>query len=261
MLERFERQLRQVTFQNKKLDEIFQYAVFGRGKRIRPLLLLEFNRLFSGNIEKALPFATALELIHNYSLIHDDLPAMDNDTYRRGRWTVFKRYGEDLAILAGDAFLNKAYEILLEAATTPKEKEAACYISKRAGACGMITGQILDIQNQKDQLEEMYEKKTCDLIKAACVAGALTANAPRHFLSDVEAYGYSVGMAFQLIDDILDEKKDHDNGKLTYCTLYGQNKTREKAKYFTSRAYRILDQWDGNEALKNITNKLLVREY
>lgn len=261
MRNHFERKLQQITFYQKKLDEIFRYAVLSGGKRIRPLLLLEFNRLFFGKMEKAIPFAICLELIHNYSLIHDDLPAMDNDTYRRGKLTVFKRYGEDLAILAGDAFLNKAYEILLEHVNTPNERKAALYISQRAGAFGMIAGQILDIGNRKEDLPDMYEKKTCDLIKAACVAGALTAGAPGCSLDLVEEFGFSLGMAFQLTDDLLDQDQDRQRDKMTYLTVYGEEKTKEQAKYFTSKAYHILDQWEKSDVLKGLTKSLLERKY
>ena len=198
---------------NSELLDIARYAVLNGGKRIRPILLMETFQIFKKNNDKeALPFAIAIELIHNYSLIHDDLPCMDDDDYRRGQFTVHKKYGEANGVLAGDLLLNLAYEIIV--------KELFCFsmknkiktfqiIAKAAGIAGMVGGQFLDINKNVDTYEELemiYHKKTGALIQAAVLAGAYLGGANESDIKKMEKFGQCLGMAFQLRDDMLDWK-------------------------------------------------------
>lgn len=238
--------------------QAMKYSVRNGGKRVRPSLVLEFCRVCGGDIEKALPFACALEMIHTYSLIHDDLPCMDNDDFRRGKPSCHVAFGEANALLAGDGLLTLAFE-------TAAKSELPCELTvkgiaelaKAAGVCGMIGGQVMDLQNEGrkislDTLNKTEELKTGELIRAACVLGCIAAGADGEKIKAAEKYAAGIGLAFQIIDDILDvvgdEKalgkpvgSDEENEKSTYVTLLGIDGSREKAALLTREAKDALN--------------------
>ncbi|MCQ1529833.1 polyprenyl synthetase family protein [Lutispora saccharofermentans] len=228
------------------IEEAMKYSLLGGGKRLRPLLAIMSCQLFDGPIDEVVPYACCIELIHTYSLIHDDLPSMDNDDYRRGKLSNHKVYGEGFALLAGDGLLNNAYEILLDCViSNPTESRirAASVISKAAGISGMIGGQAIDLyyEDKKidiDKLNEMHSKKTGALIKASLEVGAVISQAAEEDIERIRLYGESLGRAYQISDDILDvvgtkEKmgktigKDAKENKATYVTYYGLEKSEK----------------------------------
>lgn len=238
-------------------SEIFaacRYSLLGGGKRIRPALLLEFYRLCGGSTEDAIPFACALEMIHTYSLIHDDLPCMDNDDFRRGRLSNHRVYGEGMATLAGDALLNCAFETMLSVTTIPAKHalEAAAYIGRCSGVYGMIGGQVQDLalegkRASAEEQQEMVDLKTAALLRAACVGGAILAGADQRLRDAAEAYADAIGLAFQIRDDILDVigsaqvlgkaiGSDEANEKSTFVTLFGLPACQQKVKALTEQA-------------------------
>ena len=254
------------------------YSLLAGGKRIRPILCLEFCRVFGGDINEAMPFACALEMIHTYSLIHDDLPAMDNDDLRRGRPTNHKVYGEAYAILAGDALLNKAFEIVSSDIMENKacQLKAILYLAKCSGTEGMIGGQIVDLEseNQKieiDTLKYLHSLKTGALIKASCVAGAIVGGADEEKIKTVEEYADMLGIAFQIKDDILDVigdaatlgkniGSDAESGKSTYVSIFGLEKSEELCSVYTKNALSALKKIGGEtELLEYLTKSLLSR--
>ena len=264
----------QTAFPLKKITErcIYEsarYSLLAGGKRVRPVLLLEFATRFGCDKERAMPYALALEMIHTYSLIHDDLPCIDNDTLRRGRPTNHMVYGEAVALLAGDALLNRAYELMLNAAIKDglNGVKAAAYISRSAGIAGMIGGQGIDLVSESQPVDafiltDMYLKKTCALIDAACVGGALLGGAGRDVL----------GLAFQVVDDILDVEgdaselgknvgSDVDNGKSTSVSVFGLEEAKERAKAYSLRAEARLRTLPGSGFLLWFTRKLLQRRH
>lgn len=264
---------------NNRLSEIFKgkdilnvasnYALLNGGKRLRPILLIETAKLF-GNIDESIyQFAISLELIHNYSLVHDDLPSMDDDDYRRGNLTVHKKYGEDIAILVGDNLLNKSYEILFENFKTSKSKEnyvKACeYLSLQSGSHGMIGGQILDISNDltnEEKIIEMYIKKTCGLIKSGCKCGAILAGADNKIIDLSEQFGESLGLAFQIEDDILDYEEDLKINKITMANISSKEEAMKKLNYHSEKALEIIGKFPGNTRfLKELVKYLINREY
>ncbi|MDF2520619.1 MAG: polyprenyl synthetase family protein [Clostridia bacterium] len=263
-----------------KISEAMNYSLMAGGKRLRPILALMTCELFEGNAEDVLPFACAIEMIHTYSLIHDDLPAMDNDDYRRGKPTSHKIFGEGFAILAGDALLNKAFEVMLEAVMkNPSEGriKAAAYISKASGVEGMIGGQCIDLyyENREADIEilnKMHEKKTGALIKAPLIAGAFIAGAAEDDIIRIEEFGQLIGMAFQISDDILDVEgsldklgkntgSDANNNKSTFVSLYGLDKSKELAKSTVEQAQNIISLY-GNRGLllKELSNYIIERD-
>jgi geranylgeranyl diphosphate synthase type II len=231
-----------------RLHEAIRYAVFAGGKRVRPALAILVCRALGGSDDMVLPGACALECIHTYSLIHDDLPAMDDDDLRRGRKTVHIQYDEPTAILAGDGLQAFAFELVL--AHTPDEAIAARLTRELAhysGCAGMVGGQVLDMQAEqadsptREQLEEIHLRKTAGLITAACTMGALASDCSEAELESLRKYGQALGLAFQIADDILDETasvedlgktpgKDREAGKLTYPALVGLDAARELAR-------------------------------
>lgn len=250
------------------IQDSIMYSLLGKGKRLRPLLTLMACQLFDGDLEEAMPYACCIELIHTYSLIHDDLPAMDNDDYRRGKLSNHKVYGEGFALLAGDGLLNNAYEILIEsiiAKPTPARLRAASIISKAAGTSGMIGGQAIDLYYEDreidiDKLEEMHSKKTGALIRASLEAGAVISKANEEDIVRVKIYGEYIGKAFQISDDILDvigtkEKmgktigKDAKKNKSTYVTYYGLEKSQEFLSQTVQNAKKILEVYGRKASL------------
>lgn len=217
--------------------EAMNYSLMSGGKRLRPVLLLGTFEMFSSDYKQAMPFALALEMIHTYSLIHDDLPAMDNDDYRRGRLSNHKKYGYANAILAGDALLNKAFEIALEGTQNGKLDLENCVkalnvIAKSSGADGMVGGQVIDMSgNDKiksiEDLKYMYSLKTGAIIKSSVIAGAILGNANAQELDALKTYSENIGLAFQIEDDILDETSNLEKlGKKT-----GSDKANDKITY------------------------------
>lgn len=259
---------------------VMRYSLLSGGKRIRPVLLLEFYKLCGGEGDSALNFAAAIEMIHTYSLIHDDLPCMDNDDMRRGKPSCHKAFGEDTALLAGDALLTLAFSAAAKTEGIPAERvlRAISVLADNAGIDGMVGGQVMDLQLEKtgakpEELKEMYLKKTSCLLKASAVCGCMLAGANEEYIKYAEEYADSLGLAFQIIDDILDctadEKtlgkpigSDEKNGKTTYVTLYGIDGARQKAKELSEKAERLLDNFEGDStALKELTKYLLNRRY
>ena len=244
-------------------DRIFEaakYSAMAGGKRLRPVIVLEFCRLCGGDIEKALPFACALEMIHTYSLIHDDLPCMDNDDLRRGRPTCHKAFDEATAVLAGDGLLTAAFETASAAKDVPAETIVRCIriLGENAGMNGMIGGQVLDMgaEHRKISLDELcllQKLKTGCLLRAACELGCATAGATdEDTLARARAYGEKLGLAFQIEDDILDIEgdaatlgksigKDAASEKSTFPSLLGLEECRELAAKLTVDAVKPLD--------------------
>ena len=238
-----------------RIHEAMRYAVFGGGKRLRPFLALAACDAAGGDRRQALPAACALEMIHTYSLVHDDLPAMDDDDYRRGRPSCHKAFGEAMGILAGDALLTRAFEVI--ATQTPDRRLVPALVAEvadGAGTLGMIGGQVLDIEGLKPSprvVEEIHLRKTAALITSAVRAGAIAARATPARLRAVTAYGRNLGLAFQIVDDILDifgtreqlgktPGKDAADRKVTYPAVFGVEASRRRAERHVAAAKRAL---------------------
>ncbi len=266
----------------KKVLQAMNYSVLAGGKRLRPMLMQEAYRMFGGKEEVIKPFMAALEMIHTYSLIHDDLPAMDNDEYRRGRKTTHIVYGEAIAILAGDGLLNYAFETAAGAfAMKPGEQrveQAFSILAKKAGVFGMIGGQTADIiaEERKEPLtlEELlyiHENKTAALIQSALTIGAVLAGAGEGHILNMEKAGYDIGVAFQIQDDILDvtgdmEKlgkpigSDEKNNKATYVTLAGLKQAQKEQKRLSEEAVRLLEKEGAGSFFLELVRSLVTRE-
>jgi geranylgeranyl diphosphate synthase type II len=260
--------------------EAMVYSIKVGGKRIRPILMLLTYAMYQEDYKKILPFAGSLEMIHTYSLIHDDLPSMDNDDLRRGKPTNHKIYGEAIAILAGDGLLNEAMIVMLNQCLDGNLNKivASGLIAKAAGPQGMIAGQICDILSEGKEISEeellyMHKNKTGQLIKVAIASGAILGNANAEDLSNLKDYGDKLGLAFQIKDDILDVigdvtilgknvKSDESNNKTTFITMYGIEKCKEKCKELTKECFEILKKLEVDTIfLQEITEFLLKREY
>ena len=235
------------------------YSVDAGGKRLRPMLMLEACRLFGGNEEDAAPFMAAMEMIHTYSLVHDDLPAMDNDEYRRGKKSTHAAFGEAMGILAGDALLNYAFETAaaaVEKACTPRTARAMRILAEKAGIDGMIGGQVVDVESEgkeisPETLRFLQENKTAALIESSLMIGAVLAGADEENIRRMEQIGSDVGIAFQIQDDILDVTSttevlgkpvgsDEKNQKVTYVTFAGLEAARAKVRELSERALETL---------------------
>jgi len=250
-----ERELQEILDPYKGgLADSMRYAVFAGGKRFRPLLVLCTGESFGCDCETILPFACAIELIHNYSLIHDDLPAMDDDDFRRGKPSCHKAYGEDVAILAGDALLTLAFEVLSQASVRSealgKKIKAMEEISRSAGLSGMVGGQYLDIKASSEDLKReayssLVKKKTGSLISAAARTGALLGKASPDDLEAVSTYAEKLGFAFQIRDDILDSHEDIRDGKPfspNEVFFSGRDSARKKLFKYVNSAVKALDE-------------------
>lgn len=217
----------------KRLFDAMRYSLLAGGKRIRPVLTLEFCRICGGDWRSALPFACALEMIHTYSLIHDDLPCMDNDDYRRGRLTNHKVFGEALAVLAGDGLLTAAFETAASAATDPAVTiKAIRILAEQAGELGMVGGQVLDMDAEEQELTEqgIYDiqcRKTGALIQAACQIGVVAASGTQQQLDAAKTYAQNLGLAFQIRDDMLDVIGD----EATFGKPIGSDKAEKKTTF------------------------------
>lgn len=247
----------------KKIYEAMEYSLMAGGKRLRPLLMLLSGEMCGGKLESIMPFATAMEMIHTYSLIHDDLPAMDNDDLRRGKPTNHKVFGEDMAILAGDALLNRAMEVaLLSDAADDVKVRALKILFNSTGTEGMIGGQVIDIKNQKHTHEELLNLhllKTGAIIRSSGVLGGVLSGATDDEIDAIDEFCKNLGIAFQIQDDLLDVLgdveelgkpvgSDEDNEKTTYVTLFGVEKSKELVEEYTAKAKDSLSRCFGERA-------------
>lgn len=270
----------------KTVIEAMNYSVLAGGKRLRPMLMWETAALFGGAGEWIKPFMAALEMIHNYSLVHDDLPAMDNDEYRRGRKTTHVVYGEGMAILAGDGLLNYAFETASKAFDLAEGQEDYRKIGKamkilagKAGVYGMIGGQCADLnaeemteQVSEEMLLYIHEHKTAALIQSAMMIGAVLAGASDEEIASVEKCAYNIGIAFQIQDDILDVTgsqevlgkpigSDEKNHKLTYVSMHGLKESGEQVEELSKEAISILTSFpQRNSFLEQLVEQLIYRE-
>lgn len=260
----------------KKLFEAMRYSLLAGGKRIRPVLVLEFCRLCGGDWKHALPFAAAVEMIHTYSLIHDDLPCMDNDDYRRGRLTNHKVYGEANAVLAGDALLTAAFETISVSDFEPSAAlRAVRILSTCAGELGMVGGQILDMDGEtrtmsEEEVHTIHKLKTGALITAACCMGVAAGNGTEQMMNAAADYAAAIGLAFQIRDDMLDVIGDAkklgkatqaDIKKNTFVSLYGLDRCAEWIEEENKKACAALQIFEDTEFLLELTKALAYRDH
>jgi geranylgeranyl diphosphate synthase type II len=244
----------------KTLAQAMNYSMLAGGKRLRPLLIKETYTLFGGSEQVVEPFMAAMEMIHTHSLIHDDLPALDNDDYRRGRLTTHKVYGEAMGVLSGDALLNYAYEVMLEGFSMTEYPDrvirALQVMSAKTGIYGMLGGQSVDVENdgkplEREMLDYIYQNKTSALIEASMMTGAILAGAKEEQVEKIRLAAKDIGLAFQIQDDILDVTStkeelgkpvhsDEKNHKITYVTLMGLEKAAERVASLSEEAIDIL---------------------
>ena len=265
---------------SKKMAEAVNYSMLAGGKRLRPVFMYETYRMFGGREELVEPFMAAMEMVHTHSLIHDDLPALDNDEYRRGRKTTHVVYGESAAILAGDALLNYAYETAFAAfdmtcacgaSMQTRITQALKILGRKTGIYGMLGGQGVDVENDgkpltREMLDYIYENKTSALIECAMMIGAVLAGASKEETEKIEQAAGRIGIAFQIQDDILDVTgstkelgkavgSDEKNHKTTYVTLEGIEKSGEKVRILTDEAIGLLQELPGE---KEFLTELLI---
>lgn len=269
----------------KVVLEAMNYSIMAGGKRLRPIMMEESYHLLGGRGKIVEPFMAALEMIHNYSLVHDDLPAMDNDEYRRGRKTTWKVYGDGMAVLAGDGLLNYAYETAVTAFSMTEDREelkrvakALEVLTRKAGVYGMIGGQTADIEAEsKEQITEelllfIDENKTAALMQAAFMIGGILAGASEEAINKLERAAYDIGIAFQIQDDILDVTSttevlgkpvgsDEKNHKLTYVSLHGLDRAKEEVCRLSGDAVHIFKGLgEENDFLIELIHSLIKRE-
>ena len=270
--------------QQRIIFEAMNYSVRAGGKRLRPILMEETYHMFGGSSAVIEPFMAAIEMIHTYSLVHDDLPAMDNDEYRRGKKTTHAVYGEAMGILAGDALLNLAYETAakafgMEVADT-RVARAFAVLAKKAGVYGMVGGQVVDVESEKsddcsitrEKLDFIYRLKTGALIESSMMIGAILAGASSDEVSRVEQIAAKLGLAFQIQDDVLDVTSslevlgkpvgsDEKNNKATYVTFEGLDKAVSDVERISKEAEKLLDDLGYDDAfLKELFEYLIHRE-
>lgn len=268
-----------VTSESRAINESMMYSLNAGGKRLRPILLIEFAKIFGAKIESVIPFAVSVEMIHTYSLIHDDLPCMDNDDLRRGKATNHKVYGESLALLAGDGLLNLAFETM----SNPENSngfsprtilDVISKISSCTGTKGMISGQVFDTDDLKaseEMLEKIHYLKTGKLIESACVSGAILGGATKEQQKCASDFAINLGMAFQIRDDILDVYgdinvigkpvgSDANNEKTTYTTLFSLERCEELVEMYTKNAILSIEKFENTDNLIKLANNLVKRE-
>ncbi|AVD35635.1 polyprenyl synthetase family protein [Clostridioides difficile] len=266
----------------KTVIEAMNYSLSAGGKRLRPILTLEACKIVGGNEDEAIPFAIAIEMIHTYSLIHDDLPALDNDDLRRGRPTNHKVYGEAMGILAGDALLNYAFEVMLAGSINKENPEkylkAINEIAKGAGIYGMIGGQVVDVESENKQIEKekldyIHMNKTAAMMVGCMRAGATIGGANSEQMEEITKYAKNIGLSFQIVDDILDivgdESKlgkkvgsDIENHKSTYPSLLGLDKSKEIAHNLIDEAKKSIEKLsDDVDFLNGLAEYIIDREY
>ena len=270
------------TGHQKLIMEAMEYSVMAGGKRLRPMLMKETYELLGGTGNIVEPFMAAIEMIHTYSLVHDDLPAMDNDDYRRGRKTTHVVYGEAMGILAGDALLNYAFETAAKAFSMFPEKslqigKAMQILAGKAGIYGIIGGQVVDVESagksiSKEVLDFIYELKTSALIESSMMIGAILAGADEEALKRIETIAKNVGIAFQIQDDILDVTSsievlgkpvlsDEKNEKTTYVTLVGVEQAKKYVEQISKEAIKLLGEFETeNPFLEELLRELIHRE-
>ena len=257
------------------LQDAMRYSLLAGGKRVRPVLTLAFSTLFSGQWRQAVPFACALELVHTYSLIHDDLPAMDNDDLRRGKPTCHKVYGEATAILAGDALQPEAFGILAgaEGLSHRQRVEAVAALAAACGGNGMVAGQILDLEGKtggEEALRRLHSLKTGALIRCAAALGCIAADASPEQKNAAASYAENLGLAFQIRDDMLDELaderelgkptgSDQRDGKCTFLTLLGAERCQELVRQYTNAAKAAVSGYPGCEFLLSLAEQMAER--
>ncbi|MGN0457650.1 MAG: polyprenyl synthetase family protein [Eubacterium sp.] len=254
-----------------------KYSLSNGGKRLRPILVLEFCKMCGGNVEDAMAYACAIEYIHTYSLIHDDLPCMDNDDMRRGNPSCHKMFGEATALLAGDALLTHAFEIAAGANLSASQNaKAVSLIAQNAGVRGMIGGQVIDLKYESQDpsvadILTVHKLKTGALISTACILGCIAANATDEQIASASKYAYCLGIAFQIKDDLLDifgsEEKlgkpigsDAENEKTTYVTLVGAEKSQRDVEMLTQNAVKQLNCFKDKEFVVALSEYLTTRE-
>ncbi len=267
------------TVKPATIHKAMRYSLFAGGKRMRPALTLAAATACGGTEEAAMPLACAVECIHTYSLIHDDLPAMDNDDFRRGKPTNHKVFGEGIAVLAGDALLTQAFEIAAQAKGWPRysHQDLILELTKASGSLQLIAGQVADLEAEGRKvsaadLKYIHERKTSALLCCSVRLGGMSANCTAAQLKALTDFGYNVGLAFQIIDDILDitqtseqlgktAGKDTKAQKATYPSIVGMEKSRKLAKELTDRAFASLKIFKGRaQALEALAHFLLVRD-
>lgn len=264
----------------RTLMEAMRYSLLAGGKRLRPVLVMSFSEAVGGPVDDVLPAACAIEMVHTYSLIHDDLPCMDNDDYRRGKLTCHKIYGDDIATLAGDALQAAAFRLLAEQPGDPARILRCVHIlAQGAGEDGMVAGQILDLQGEKrtlneTELREVHSHKTGDLIRAACQMGAVLGGGSESQIQAAGEFAMALGMAFQIRDDMLDEigsrrqlgkpiGSDSANGKSTFVTIHGIKECQRLVEEETGKAIAALEQggFVTTEFLKTLAELLTSRNH
>lgn len=267
----------------KTMAQAMNYSVLAGGKRLRPMLILETCRMFGGEDKLAYPFMAAMEMIHTHSLVHDDLPALDNDDYRRGRLTTHKVYGEAMGVLSGVALLNYAYEVMLTAFDLAEDEKARARVIKalkvmshKTGLYGMLDGQSVDVENDgkpmsREMINYIYENKTSALIEGSMMAGAILGGASAEEVAVVEKAASGIGLAFQIQDDILDVTStaeelgkpihsDEKNHKTTYVTLMGIEKASQQVAELSEEAVKLLEGLNKkNEFLFTLVKELVGR--
>ena len=267
----------------KTMAQAMNYSVLAGGKRLRPMLILETSRMFGGEDKLAYPFMAAMEMIHTHSLVHDDLPALDNDDYRRGRLTTHKVYGEAMGVLSGVALLNYAYEVMLTAFDLAEDEKARARVVKalkvmshKTGLYGMLGGQSVDVENDgkpmsREMINYIYENKTSALIEGSMMAGAILGGASAEEVAVVEKAASGIGLAFQIQDDILDVtstaeelgkpiRSDEKNHKTTYVTLMGIEKASQQVAELSEEAVKLLEGLNKkNEFLFTLVKELVGR--
>ena len=267
----------------KTMAQAMNYSLMAGGKRLRPMLILETCRMFGGEEKLAYPFMTAMEMIHTHSLVHDDLPALDNDDYRRGRLTTHKVYGEAMGVLSGVALLNYAYEVMLTAFDLTEDDygiqrvvKALKVVANKTGIYGMLGGQSVDVENDgkpmsREMINYIYENKTSALIEGSMMAGAILGGASAEEVAVVEKAASGIGLAFQIQDDILDVTStaeelgkpihsDEKNHKTTYVTLMGIEKASQQVAELSEEAVKLLEGMNKkNEFLFTLVKELVGR--
>lgn len=273
------KEIKKISIPNQLKDSML-YSIQAGGKRIRPILLIASNEAYEHHLEKTLSSAVALEMIHTYSLIHDDLPAMDDDDYRRGQLTNHKAFNEATAILAGDALLTYSFELIADDPNLTAHEKITLIklLSEKSGPKGMVAGQILDIESENksiplETLEEIHRLKTGELLTFAVIAGAFLGKATEEQLKHLETYSYYLGLIFQLQDDLLDvygdEQKlgkpvgsDESKEKNTYPKLLGLEGTKQKMQDYVAKAKAALNNANASESkLLAITDYLTTRDH
>ncbi|NBI06642.1 polyprenyl synthetase family protein [Senegalia massiliensis] len=260
--------LNELDLPQQEIVESMRYSLLSGGKRLRPILLIKSCELFGGNIKSAIKLSIAMEMIHTYSLIHDDLPAMDDDDYRRGQLTNHKVYDESIAILAGDSLLNYAYELMIDEVIandySKKYVDAMNIIAKSSGYKGMIGGQVVDIISEKKQIDDktlnfIHKYKTSKLIEASIIAGSIIGGANTQEINTLKKYSEYIGISFQIKDDILDivgDKNilgkdigsDIDKKKSTYVSIYGMERAKSDLNMYKEKAVNIMRKFESDES-------------